>query len=32
MTMITDAGYISSGITGSFPPAKPVVDFLLGNY
>ena len=30
--MITDLGYISSGATGSFPPATPVVDFLLGKY
>ena len=32
VTMITDAGYISSGITDSFPPAKPVADFLYGRY
>jgi NAD(P)-dependent dehydrogenase (short-subunit alcohol dehydrogenase family) len=31
-TLITDAGYVSSGLTESFPAAKPVVDFLLGNY
>jgi NAD(P)-dependent dehydrogenase (short-subunit alcohol dehydrogenase family) len=31
-TLITDAGYVSSGLTESFAPAKPVVDFLLGNY
>ncbi len=31
-TIITDAGYVSSGITGSFPPATPVVDFLFGRY
>jgi NAD(P)-dependent dehydrogenase (short-subunit alcohol dehydrogenase family) len=29
ITMITDAGYISSGITGSFPPAADVANFLL---
>jgi NAD(P)-dependent dehydrogenase (short-subunit alcohol dehydrogenase family) len=29
-TMITDAGYISSGITESFPAATPVANFLLG--
>jgi NAD(P)-dependent dehydrogenase (short-subunit alcohol dehydrogenase family) len=29
-TVMTDAGYISSGITGSFPPAAPVVEFLAG--
>jgi NAD(P)-dependent dehydrogenase (short-subunit alcohol dehydrogenase family) len=28
ITMITDAGYFSSGITGSFPAASPAVDFL----
>jgi len=32
VTMITDAGYVSSGITGSFPAATPVVDFLFGRY
>ena len=26
--MITDAGYYSAGVTGSFPPAQPVIDFL----
>lgn len=31
-TVVTDAGYVSSGITGSFPPATPVVDFLHGRY
>jgi NAD(P)-dependent dehydrogenase (short-subunit alcohol dehydrogenase family) len=30
ITMITDAGYVSSGITGSFPAATPVVEFLSG--
>jgi len=28
--LITDAGYISSGITGSFAPAAAVAGFLLG--
>jgi NAD(P)-dependent dehydrogenase (short-subunit alcohol dehydrogenase family) len=28
--MITDAGYISSGITEAFPSATPVANFLLG--
>lgn len=28
--MITDAGYMSSGVTGSFPPATDVANFLLG--
>lgn len=31
-TIITDAGYVSAGITGSFPEATPVVDFLYGRY
>jgi NAD(P)-dependent dehydrogenase (short-subunit alcohol dehydrogenase family) len=26
--LVVDAGYASSGITGSFPPATPVVEFL----
>ncbi len=30
ITLITDVGYISSGITGSFPPATAAADFLLG--
>ena len=30
--MITDAGYMSSGITESFPPAAPAANFLLGRY
>jgi NAD(P)-dependent dehydrogenase (short-subunit alcohol dehydrogenase family) len=30
ITMITDAGYVSSGITESFPDATPVVNFLYG--
>lgn len=29
---ITDAGYVASGLSNSFPPAKPVVDFLYGRY
>jgi hypothetical protein len=29
ITMITDAGYISSGLTGAFPDATPVANFLL---
>ena len=32
ITMVTDAGYISSGITESFPAAAPVAGFLLGRY
>ena len=31
-TIITDAGYVPSGITESYPAAKPVVDFLYGRY
>jgi NAD(P)-dependent dehydrogenase (short-subunit alcohol dehydrogenase family) len=30
ITMVTDVGYFSSGITESFPAATPVVGFLLG--
>jgi NAD(P)-dependent dehydrogenase (short-subunit alcohol dehydrogenase family) len=30
ITLITDAGYASSGITGSFPAAQPVIEFLSG--
>ena len=29
ITMITDAGYVSAGVTGSFGPAKEAVDFLV---
>ncbi len=32
VTLVTDGGYVSSGLTNSFPSAKPVVDFLLGRY
>jgi NAD(P)-dependent dehydrogenase (short-subunit alcohol dehydrogenase family) len=32
ITMVTDSGYVSSGITGSYPAATPVVDFLCGRY
>jgi NAD(P)-dependent dehydrogenase (short-subunit alcohol dehydrogenase family) len=32
VTLISDAGYISSGITESFPAAGPVANFLLGRY
>jgi NAD(P)-dependent dehydrogenase (short-subunit alcohol dehydrogenase family) len=32
ITMITDAGYVSSGVTASYPDAKPAVDFLYGRY
>jgi NAD(P)-dependent dehydrogenase (short-subunit alcohol dehydrogenase family) len=31
-TMITDAGYIASGVTESFPAATPAANFLLGRY
>jgi NAD(P)-dependent dehydrogenase (short-subunit alcohol dehydrogenase family) len=31
-TVISDAGYISAGLTGSFPAATPVADFLYGRY
>ncbi len=30
--MITDSGYISSGLTGSFPEATAAANFLLGRY
>jgi NAD(P)-dependent dehydrogenase (short-subunit alcohol dehydrogenase family) len=30
ITMISDVGYLSSGITGSFPEATPVASFLMG--
>jgi NAD(P)-dependent dehydrogenase (short-subunit alcohol dehydrogenase family) len=30
LIMITDAGYMSSGVTGSFPAATPVANLLLG--
>jgi NAD(P)-dependent dehydrogenase (short-subunit alcohol dehydrogenase family) len=30
MTIISDGGYYSSGLSGSFPNATPVVEFLLG--
>jgi NAD(P)-dependent dehydrogenase (short-subunit alcohol dehydrogenase family) len=32
ITMITDVGYMSSGITESFPAATEVANFLLGRY
>lgn len=32
ITMITDAGYISAGVTGTFPNATPVANFLLGRF
>jgi NAD(P)-dependent dehydrogenase (short-subunit alcohol dehydrogenase family) len=30
ITMVTDAGYVASGVTESFPSASPVVGFLRG--
>ncbi len=30
ITMVTDAGYVSAGLTGSFEAASPAVNFLLG--
>ena len=30
--LITDGGYTSSGLTGSFPAATPAVEFLYGRY
>jgi NAD(P)-dependent dehydrogenase (short-subunit alcohol dehydrogenase family) len=32
LTLVSDAGYMSAGITGSFPDATPVANFLLGRY
>jgi NAD(P)-dependent dehydrogenase (short-subunit alcohol dehydrogenase family) len=32
VTVVTDAGYVSAGITGSFPAATPVVGFLSGRF
>jgi NAD(P)-dependent dehydrogenase (short-subunit alcohol dehydrogenase family) len=32
ITMVTDAGYFSSGIAGSFPAATPVVEFLSSTF
>ncbi len=32
ITMITDSGYFSAGVTETFPAATPVVNFLLGRY
>ena len=32
ITMVTDAGYFGSGITGSFPAATPAVEFLSGKF
>lgn len=32
VNLVTDGGYVSAGITESFPPATPVVNFLLGRY
>jgi NAD(P)-dependent dehydrogenase (short-subunit alcohol dehydrogenase family) len=32
ITLVTDVGYFSSGITESFPAATPAVNFLLGKY
>jgi NAD(P)-dependent dehydrogenase (short-subunit alcohol dehydrogenase family) len=29
-TMVTDSGYFSAGVTGAFPQATPIVNFLLG--
>ena len=32
ITLITDLGYFPSGMSGSFPAAQPIVNFLLGRY
>jgi len=31
-TLISDAGYLASGITGSFPAATPVAQFMFGKF
>jgi NAD(P)-dependent dehydrogenase (short-subunit alcohol dehydrogenase family) len=30
ITLITDAGFMSAGITGAFPSATPIAKFLMG--
>jgi len=32
ITMVTDAGYFSAGVSGSFPPATPAVEFLSSEF
>jgi NAD(P)-dependent dehydrogenase (short-subunit alcohol dehydrogenase family) len=32
ITLVTDAGYITAGVTETFPSATPVANFLLGRY
>jgi NAD(P)-dependent dehydrogenase (short-subunit alcohol dehydrogenase family) len=32
ITLVTDAGYFSAGITGSFPPATPTVELLSSQF
>jgi NAD(P)-dependent dehydrogenase (short-subunit alcohol dehydrogenase family) len=32
ITVVSDAGYMSAGVTGSFPEATPVANFLLGRF
>jgi NAD(P)-dependent dehydrogenase (short-subunit alcohol dehydrogenase family) len=32
ITVVSDAGYMSAGVTGSFPAATPVANFLLGRF
>jgi NAD(P)-dependent dehydrogenase (short-subunit alcohol dehydrogenase family) len=32
ITLVTDAGYFSAGISGSFPAASPAVEFLSGKF
>jgi NAD(P)-dependent dehydrogenase (short-subunit alcohol dehydrogenase family) len=32
ITVVSDAGYMSSGVTGSFPAATPVANFLLNRF
>jgi NAD(P)-dependent dehydrogenase (short-subunit alcohol dehydrogenase family) len=32
ITLVTDAGYVAAGVSGSFPPASEAVAFLRGKY
>jgi NAD(P)-dependent dehydrogenase (short-subunit alcohol dehydrogenase family) len=32
ITMITDMGWVSAGLTDAFPPARAIVDYLHGNF
>jgi len=30
ITLVTDSGYFAAGVTGAFPPATDIANFLLG--